>query len=77
MKKLKKLNLTHHADLLNDYEMKMIVGGYSLGYESGTMEGFSCREGKCLVDIRYEDGNIWCDQEMPMEVCRRFGGFQC
>ena len=51
MKKLKKLNLTHHADLLNDYEMKMIVGGYSTssdGYTKCPAQSSSC-SGTCTT----------------------------
>lgn len=76
MKKLSKLQLKGNADLLDDQEMKMIFGGYN---DNGTIVGYSCRNGQCYVDISYDNSpdDIWCDQPMPMEVCRRFAGFTC
>lgn len=68
MKKLSKLKL-HNATLLNDREMKNIVGGYGDGYD-----GYgSSEEKKCKYTCRGEEKEITC----PGDCKTITGGVKC
>jgi natural product precursor len=75
MRRLDKLKMKENAEILNDREMKLLVGGYSsICYWEDTTSGITYRGCTNNPDIAYAmgepDGHWECNTQNAYTFCR-------